>query len=265
MTEIIVFIFSGIFIGIASGLFGLGGGLVIVPVVSYSLIYFSNAPPNEAILIGITTSLASMVITGAMAIFAHNKNKNINYKIIKIFIIGLILGSLLVGSIIKFIPGALLKNLFIIYTFFIAYKIYNHEPNPNITTSIFPSKLTTNFIGFCFSIISGLIGIGGATLFFPYLIKKHIPSKIAIGTSSALGFFIGLGASITIFISPSDLVTNIEPTLGFIYLPAIFFLTIPSLIFVKLSADFLLKIPEQLINKLFSLLLAVIGISMLLN
>ena len=263
MTEIIVFIFSGIFIGIASGLFGLGGGLVIVPVVSYSLIYFSNAPPNEAIIIGITTSLASMVITGAMAIFAHNKNKNINYKIIKTFIIGLILGSLLVGSMIKFIPGTLLKNLFIIYTFFIAYKIYNHEPN--INASIFPSKFTTNFIGFCFSIISGLIGIGGATLFVPYLIKKHIPSKIAIGTSSALGFFIGLGASITIFISPSDLVTNIEPTLGFIYLPAIFFLTIPSLIFVKLSADFLLKIPEQLINKLFSLLLAVIGISMLLN
>ncbi len=51
MTEIIVFIFSGIFIGIAAGLFGLGGGLVIVPVVSYSLIYFSNAPPNEAILL----------------------------------------------------------------------------------------------------------------------------------------------------------------------------------------------------------------------
>ena len=263
MTEIIVFIFSGIFIGIAAGLFGLGGGLVIVPVVSYSLIYFSNAPPNEAILVGITTSLASMVITGAMAVFSHYKNKNINYKIIKKFVIGLFLGSLLVGSIIKFIPGNLLKNLFIIYTFFISYKIYSHEPN--INTSIFPSKLTTNFIGFCFSIISGLIGIGGATLFFPYLIKKHIPLKIAIGTSSTLGFFIGLGASITIFISPSDLVTNIESTLGFIYLPAIFFLTIPSLFFVKLSADFLLKIPEQLINKLFSLLLAVIGISMLLN
>ena len=99
MTEIIVFIFSGIFIGIAAGLFGLGGGLIIVPVVSYSLIYFSNAPPNEAILVGITTSLASMVITGAMAIFAHNKNKNINYKIIKIFIIGLILGELVEGTL----------------------------------------------------------------------------------------------------------------------------------------------------------------------
>ena len=239
MTEIIVFIFSGIFIGIAAGLFGLGGGLVIVPVVSYSLIYFSNAPPNEAILIGITTSLASMVITGAMAVFAHNKNKNINYKIIKKFIVGLILGSLMIGSIIKHIP--------------------------NKKTSIFPSKLITNFIGLCFSMISGLIGIGGATLFVPYLIKKNIPSKIAIGTSSALGFLIGLGASIAIFISPSELILTIKPTLGFIYLPAILFLTFPSLIFVKLSADWLLKIPEQVINKLFSLLLIIIGISMLLN
>jgi len=265
MIEITIFIFSGIFIGIAAGLFGIGGGLIIVPVISYSLVYFSNAPPNEAILIGITTSLASMVITGSVAVFAHTKNKNINYKIIKKFLIGLFLGSLLIGSIIKFIPGALLKNFFIIYTFFISYKIYNHKSSANL--SIFPSKLTTNFIGFCFSIISGLIGIGGATLFVPYLIKKNIPSQIAIGTSSALALFIGLGASIATFISPSplDLRSTIESTLGFIYLPAIFFLTLPSLIFVKLSADFLLKIPKKLINKLFSLLLVIIGIFMLLN
>ena len=263
MIEIVLFIFSGIFIGIAAGLFGLGGGLVIVPVVSYSLIYFSSVHPSEAILIGITTSLASMVITGAMAVFAHNKNKNINFKIIKKFIIGLLLGSLMIGSIIKFIPGNLLKNFFIVYIFFIAYKIFNH--NPNKKTTIFPSKLITNFIGLCFSIISGLIGIGGATLFVPYLIKKNIPSKIAIGTSSALGLLIGLGASIAIFVSPTKFISTIEPTLGFIYLPAILFITFPSLIFVKFSADWLLKIPEQVINKLFSLLLIVIGISMLLN
>ncbi len=63
MAEIIIFIFSGIFIGIAAGLFGLGGGLVIVPVVTYCLVYFSNTPFDQAIIIGISTSLASMVIT----------------------------------------------------------------------------------------------------------------------------------------------------------------------------------------------------------
>ena len=78
MIEPIIFIFTGILIGIAAGLFGLGGGLIIVPVVTYSLMSFSNTPLDQAILSGISTSLASMVLTGAMAAYAHTKNKNID-------------------------------------------------------------------------------------------------------------------------------------------------------------------------------------------
>lgn len=262
MIELIIFVISGIFIGIAAGLFGLGGGLIIVPVVTYSLSYFSNIPLNQAILYGISTSLASMVLTGGMAFYAHNKNNNINYEIIKKFIFGLMLGALLIGSIIKFIPGTSLKNFFIIYTFYISYKIFNHKSYLN--KSVMPNKFISNLIGFCFSIVSGLVGIGGATLFVPYLIKKNIPSKLAIGTSSVLGLFIGLGASIAIFISSLFSIESNHFLLGFIYLPAILFLTLPSLIFVKLSAGWLLKISEEVINKLFSLLLIMIGLVMLL-
>lgn len=261
MIEPIIFILSGIFIGIAAGLFGLGGGLIIVPVVTYSLIFFSGMLLEEAILFGISTSLASMVLTGAMAFYAHNINKNIDYKIINKFIYGLILGAIIIGYSIKFIPGASLKNFFIIYTFFIAYKLFNHKSN--LRRSPMPNQLVSNLIGFFFSIISGLVGIGGATLYVPYLIKKNVPSKLAIGTSSVLGFLIGLSASIAIFISSAFSDISNESLLGFIYIPAILFLTLPSLIFVKISAGWLLKIPETLINKLFCILLIVIGLLML--
>ena len=126
-----------------------------------------------------------------------------------------------------------------------------------------PNQLVSNLIGFFFSIISGLVGIGGATLYVPYLIKKNVPSKLAIGTSSVLGFLIGLSASIAIFISSAFSDISNESLLGFIYIPAILFLTLPSLIFVKISAGWLLKIPETLINKLFCILLIVIGLLML--
>ena len=96
MIEPIIFLFTGILIGIAAGLFGLGGGLIIVPVITYSLMSFSNIPLDQAILSGISTSLASMVITGAMATYAHTKNKNIDYKIIHKFIIGITLGASLI-------------------------------------------------------------------------------------------------------------------------------------------------------------------------
>ncbi|XOJ84822.1 sulfite exporter TauE/SafE family protein [Methylophilaceae bacterium Uisw_099_01] len=263
MAEIIIFIFSGIFIGIAAGLFGLGGGLVIVPVVTYCLVYFSNTPFDQAIIIGISTSLASMVITGAMAAYAHSKNNNVDHKIIKRFFPGLILGSIAIGFFIKSFPGDLLKYFFIFYAFAIAYKLFKHQEV--LKKNILPSRLLSNVISFIFSIISGIVGIGGATLFVPFLIKNNIPPKLAIGTSSVLGFFIGLSASIAIYVGYLYSGLNDQLTFGFIYTPAILFLTLPSLIFIKLSAGWLLKLDDLLIKRLFGLLLIIIGIMMLLN
>ncbi len=263
MAEIIIFIFSGIFIGIAAGLFGLGGGLVIVPVVTYCLVYFSNTPFNQAIIIGISTSLASMVITGAMAAYAHSKNNNVDHRIIKRFFPGLILGSIAIGFFIKSFPGDLLKYFFIFYAFAIAYKLFKHQEV--LKKNTLPSRLLSNVISFIFSIISGIVGIGGATLFVPFLIKNNIPPKLAIGTSSVLGFFIGLSASIAIYVGYLYSGLNDQLTFGFIYTPAILFLTLPSLIFIKLSAGWLLKLDDLLIKRLFGLLLIIIGIMMLLN
>jgi len=263
MIEPIIFIFTGILVGIAAGLFGLGGGLIIVPVVTYSLIFFSHTPLDQAILIGISTSLASMVLTGAMATYVHTKNKNINYKIINKFIIGILFGALLIGYIINIIPGQSLKNFFIIYTFFIAYSISNHKTN--FAKSKLPNNFISNLIGFIFSTTSGLVGIGGATLFIPYLIKKNIPTKLAIGSSSALGFLIGIGASISIFISSLYSIPIDNTMFGFIYLPAILFLTMPSLIIIRLSANWLLKISDANLKKLFSSMLLIIGLLMLIN
>jgi len=264
LIELIIFIFTGILTGMAAGLFGLGGGLIIVPVVTYSLISFSNTPLDSAILSGISTSLASMVLTGAMATYAHTKNKNIDYKIIHRFVIGIIFGSLLIGYIINIFPGQMLKNFFIVYTFFIAYKIQTHKKK-FISNPIIHNNLMSNFVGFIFAIISGLVGIGGATLFVPFLIRNNIPAKLAIGTSSALGFLIGLVASISIFISSLYVDPINNSMFGFIYLPAILFLTLPSLIFVQLSANWLLNISDANVKKLFSSMLLIIGLLMLLN
>jgi uncharacterized membrane protein YfcA len=264
VIEPIIFVFTGIFTGIAAGLFGLGGGLIIVPVITYSLLSFSNIPLEQAILTGISTSLASMVITGAMATYAHTINKNIDYKIIHKFVIGIILGALLIGYIINIFPGQMLKNFFIIYTFLIAYTI--NTPKANFINNLpIQNNIVSNLIGFIFSIISGLVGIGGATLFVPFLIRNNIPAKLAIGTSSALGFLIGLVASISIFISSLYFVPINNSMFGFIYLPAILFLTLPSLIFVRLSANWLLKISDTNVKKLFSSMLLIIGLLMLLN
>ena len=155
------------------------------------------------------------------------------------------------------------KYFFIFYAFAIAYKLFKHQEV--LKKNTLPSRLLSNVISFIFSIISGIVGIGGATLFVPFLIKNNIPPKLAIGTSSVLGFFIGLSASIAIYVGYLYSGLNDQLTFGFIYTPAILFLTLPSLIFIKLSAGWLLKLDDLLIKRLFGLLLIIIGIMMLLN
>jgi len=80
-----------------------------------------------------------------------------------------------------------------------------------------------------------------------------------------LGFLIGLGASISIFISSLYFVPINNSMFGFVYLPAILFLTLPSLILVRLSANWLLKISDANVKKLFSFILFIIGLLMLFN
>ena len=142
-----------------------------------------------------------------------------------------------------------------------AYKIikkqakFSHKP--------FPTIIESQLIGYVFAAISGLIGIGGGTLFVPYLLRKNISPKLAVGISSVLGLVIGVGSSVSLLLAADN--NNTNDMIGYIYVPAILFLTLPSLIFVKLSATWLLKIPDSAIKKSFACLLVAIGVLMLAN
>ena len=261
MIEIFLLILAGMFIGTMAGLFGIGGGLLIVPVVTYCLVYFHAVSFEVALLSGIATSLASIVFSGLTASLTHITNRNFDSVIFQRFAIGVLFGSFTIGFYLKHIPTEIIKICFIVYTFVAAYKIikkqakFSHKP--------FPTIIKSQLIGYVFAAISGLIGIGGGTLFVPYLLRKNISPKLAVGISSVLGLVIGVGSSVSLLLAADN--NNTNDMIGYIYVPAILFLTLPSLIFVKLSATWLLKIPDSAIKKSFACLLVAIGVLMLAN
>ena len=228
MIEYFILTIIGIFIGLLVGMFGIGGGLIIVPTITYILIYFHDYSFNQALIIAIATSLTSIVLSGLVSSISHHFNKNIDWDIFKKFIFGIFVGASLIGF---YLP-----------------------------------QLPIDFIRLCFASLSGLIGIGGGTLFVPYLTSRGISIKLSIGIASCLGLFIGLFSSITILFSWSLTSTiNQASMLGLIYIPAIIFLTLPSLVFVKLSADWLHKISDKNIRRGFACLLIFIGFMMTLK
>ena len=264
MIELFILTLSGIFIGSLIGMFGIGGGLFIVPVVTHILIGFHEYPFNDALIIGIASSLASIILSGFIATISHHLNKNIDWHIVRKFIFGVVLGSTLIGLYLPHISINFIRYTFILYVFFAAYKIL--FPRIKLKKKLPILFGHGNLIGLCFASLSGLIGIGGGSLFVPYLTSKGITIKHSIGIASCLGLFIGLCSSITIFLSwGPTLFKNQASMLGPIYIPAIIFLTIPSLIFVKLSADWLQKISDKNIRRGFVCLLIFIAFTMILR
>ena len=170
---------------------------------------------------------------------------------------------MLIGFYLSQLPIDLIRYIFILYLFFAAYKILFLS---NASHKKIPVHFNySNLIGLCFASFSGLIGIGGGTLFVPYLTSKGISMKQSIGIASCLGVFIGLCSSITIFLSWDLASIDKTSMLGPIYIPAIIFLTLPGLILIKLSADRLQKISDKNIRRGFACLLIFIGFMMVLR
>ena len=263
LTEASILIIAGSLVGTLSGLLGIGGGLIIVPLLAYVLIHFHQVTFDQAMLMAIATSLASIIFTGGVSSFFHTKRNNMNWSIATHYIPGVFLGSLAMAFSIPHLNIAFIKHAFIIYTFLAAYEIFK---SPKIKSSVqLPSFIFANLYGFIIGSISTIIGIGGGTMFVPYFIYHKVNPRLAVGLSSSLGIFIGLGASFGFIKNGLHLSQLPQFSLGYIYLPGLIFLTTSSLIFVRLATKWIHQISISSLKKIFACLLIFIGLSMLFS
>ena len=117
MIEILILCSTGIVVGFLAGLFGIGGGLIIVPIVTFLMIHFNDLPGADAYAYGIGSSMLSIIFTGSMATFFHMKNNNFNFSYVSNVIGYLFFGSLIGSYIIHFANFYFLKYFFIFFTF----------------------------------------------------------------------------------------------------------------------------------------------------
>ena len=118
MIEILTLSVTGLFVGFIAGLFGIGGGLIIVPVVTYLLVHLHGVNSQLAFAIGIGSSMVSIIFTGSVATFFNYKNKNLNTFYFKKHLCPLILGSYTGGMLVIYGDYRYLKVFFVFYCFF---------------------------------------------------------------------------------------------------------------------------------------------------
>lgn len=226
MSELLLLILYcallGSVVGFLAGLLGIGGGLIIVPVLSAILLHFEVLAPEQVVIAAIATSLASILFTSTSSAIAHHKNGNVPWQIAPWIMAGVALGALVSGFVAALLPEKTVRLVFAVSVVLIALKmVYSSTKTDTATTRQMPNKGLLTFFTTITGALSAMIGIGGGALLVPLLTFFSIDMKKAIGCASACGIVIALFGSIGYITSGSAHFSLADGFAGFVYLPAL--------------------------------------------
>lgn len=249
--------FTAIPVGFSAGLFGIGGGLITVPVLFY--IFGALGFSNQYLMhLAVGTSFAIIVPTSISSVLTHHKFKAVDFNIIKTYglfcITGVVFGTIFASKL----KTEQLILFFSIVTFFLGIYLIFLEEKKTGTRDSFKIHYKI-FFGFISGFVSAPMGIGGAIMnvpvlkFFGYSINK------AIGSAAAIGFLIALTGSLGFLLTGSYNGINEPLSIGFINIPT-FLIFVPITIFMaKVGARTVHKINKKLITKLFGLFMLIVS------
>ena len=262
MIEVILTLLGlGAIAGVLAGLLGIGGGVVIVPILIWIFGAQTEIPQDQLMQFVLGTSLASILFTSMSSIWAHQKRGAIRWPIVLQMSPGVIAGTFLGSLIAAKLSTGFLATLFAVFLILVSIQMaLGAQPSSNRKI---PGWFGVAFSGLLIGVMSALVGIGGGSLTVPFLIWCNTPLRIAIATSSAGGFFIALAG--TVGYAWSGWHASIPLSSGYIYWPAVLGIVPTSLIFAPLGAKLAHTIPVGTLKKIFSGFLFIAGIKILLR
>lgn len=261
MYEILLCYFAiGCVAGVLSGLFGVGGGIVIVPLLAMA---FPAQGFAEALvmLMAVATSLATIVATSISAVLAHQRRGAVQWLWVWRLVPGILLGAAIGAIVAEGLPGRVLKLVFALFLLFVAMRLVYIKSRDANTARV--SRAVNAAAGFGIGLLSAIIGIGGGTLTVPYLVKRHVTMQQAVATSSACGLPIALAGTLTYMYLGWNRPDLPPLSLGYIYLPAFAGIAACSALFAPLGAKLAHHLPAAKLKRWFAVLLVLVSARLL--
>ncbi len=262
ITTILLYCGVGGIAGILAGLFGIGGGLVIVPMLLY-VFSLMNIPVELTMHLALATSMASIMFTSVSSFWAHHKRGAVHWDVVKKIVFGILTGTFLGACFASSMSTSVLKVFFVFFLYFVATQLLlNKKPKPGRELPGFSGMFATgNVIGG----ISSLVGIGGGTLSVPFMLWCNINAHHAIGTSAAIGLPIAVAGTVGYIFSGWGVATLPDYSLGYVYFPALLGIAAVSILTAPLGVRLAHSLPVARLKRIFSLLLYVVATKMLLG
>ena len=255
-------ILIGICAGFASGLLGVGGGFLIVPL-QYFLLKYIGVEPDLAILISFGTSLAIIVPTSLSGAYRHSRTMdNIIKPGIRLGIFGIV-GGALGGFAASVLPSRVLEITFGCLLLFIAVKNFLDLNKEREVPRIPFNLVTTGIIGLIVGFSSGLLGVGGGVFLIAILTALLGFSLIeAIGTSSVFICLTAIGGFLSYVVSGWR-VSTFPYSIGYVSIINFILIACFSVPMASLGAKIAHKVPQKKLKIVFSILVLYMALKML--
>ena len=259
-TTLICYGLIGAAVGILAGLFGVGGGTIVVPMLIMAFSW--QAIPQEFIMhLALGTSFASILFTSISSTLAHNRHRGVDWGIVKRIVPGILAGTYGGSLIAAYIPSRYLQILFTLFLFYVSVNMFRSKKTE--AAHPLPGALGLNVAGAGIGIFSSLVGIGGGTLIIPYLTWHNVDMLRTVGTSAALGFPIALAGGLGYLLSGYGVEGLPAGSFGYIYLPALAGIVVVSAVIAPLGASIARHLPVRTLRKGFAVFLFCMALKML--
>ncbi len=262
LETVIIFLLLGIVVGFFSGLLGIGGGGIMVPVLTSYFLY-KNVPVELVVHLALGTSMASIIVTSASSLYAHHQHQSILWNVVKAMVPGLLLSTFAATYLAALISSQHLAIIFAVFMAYVSLQMFlNRQPK---ATRKLPGTRGLMSVGSGIGAMSAMVAIGGGSLTVPFLTWHNINIKKAIGTSAAIGFPIAFAGTAGYLINGWNSGYQLEYLFGFVYLPAVLFISMMSYFTAPLGAKLAHRLPVPILKKVFALFLFLLGLKMLIS
>lgn len=256
--ELVIFLAIGTLAGFAAGLFGVGGGLIIVPLL---YVVFTQMGFESSVIMhmALGTSLATIIVTSVSSSIAHHKNGAVIWSVFKSLAPGLVIGSFLGAGIAGMLSGTNLQLIIGVFVIWVAYKMFSGAKKVIDPNKLVPSTTKQVFAGIGIGVASAIFGIGGGSLTVPYLNHYGVVMQKAVGTSAACGLPIAISGALGFMLFGMKDQLNVPNSIGFVHIYAFLGISIMSFFTAKLGAKAAHVLPPVVLKKCFSVMLFTVG------
>ncbi len=250
----------GTFAGFLAGMFGVGGGLAVVPIL-YMIFAAQHFPTEHLMHMSLGTSMACIVFTSIASARAHQRLGNIKWSIVRSMVPGLLIGTLAGSFTASQIPTRPLAFTFTVVVLYASIQMMlDFKPAP---TRTMPNKAAQFGVSLAIGGVAAITAASGGFLAIPYMVWHNVPMKHAIGTSAAIGLPVAISGAIGYLTSGID-ATGVPPlSLGYVSLPGLIGVVSCTMLFAPIGARLASRMPMGRMKRVYGAYLLIIAGKML--